>query len=308
MSVQVAVIGLGAIARKAHLPVLAALPDVEVVGLVSRSGRGVDELAAQYRFPVRARTLDEVIRLRPDAALVLTSSETHAEIACRLLEAGVDVYVEKPMALDLGAARAMAGCARRSGRILMAGFNRRYAPLYRTLRSLFAGSGPSLGHLAKHRDELDRKDPSAFAVWDDVIHMIDLARWLMGDPVRVRAALERGAQGEFLGLSALFEYPDGRSATLSQSYRAGGVAERVELHGAGRSAWVEDMETLHVLQGGAEAVHRFPRWTGTLARRGFEGALGHFVECVRTREEPEQSPEDALRSHELAQAILDAAR
>lgn len=101
-----AVVGLGDIARKAHLPVLAARSDVDVVALVSRSGRGARELAAQYRFPVQATTLDQAIACRPTGALVLTASASHVEVTCRLLEAGIAVNLEKPMALDVaGAAR-----------------------------------------------------------------------------------------------------------------------------------------------------------------------------------------------------------
>lgn len=306
MPVTLAVIGLGDIARKAHLPVLATRADVTVVGLVSRSGQGAAELAAQYRFPVTAFTLDDVLQARPTAALVLSSSDSHPEIACRLLNAGVHVYVEKPMALDLEAARTMVACARENRRQLMVGFNRRYAPLYQEARRQFGDAPPATALLAKHRDEQDRFDSPAYAVWDDVIHLIDLSRWLMGEPIGVEAAVEVGSRGEFRALSALLRYPGGRSALLTQSYGAGGVTERLELHGGGRSVWVEEMETLRLLRGGVVESRQLPRWTGTLARRGFAAAMDAFLAAITGKAALLQSPEDALSSHELAQAILEA--
>lgn len=301
----VAVVGLGSIARRAHLPALAARTDVAVTGLVSRSGRGAAELAAEHRFPVTAWTLDQVLAHPPDAALVLTASAAHVEVASQLLEAGIPVYLEKPMALDLPGARRLTACADAAGLLLLVGFNRRYAPFYRAARE--AVPEPIVCSLAKHRDEAVRRDPPAFAVWDDVIHLIDLSRWYMGEPVEVRAAVRQDESGGFAALSALLAYGGGRSATVVQSYRSGGVTERVELHGGRTSARVDDLETLAVMRGDVEQVRRHGRWTGILDRRGFTAALDHFLDCVRTGRAPLQTAADALRSHELADATLAAA-
>jgi virulence factor len=304
--IPLAVLGLGDIARKAHLPLLAARSDVDVVGLVSRSGRGTAELAAQYRFPVQATTLDQVIALRPAGALVLTTSESHPELACRLLEAGIAVYLEKPMALDVAGARLVAACAQRTGLPLMLGFNRRYAPFYQQMKGLFPDQAAGQCYLLKTRQTGSQQQSPASAVWDDVIHLIDLSRWLMGDPQRVHAAIQRGSDGEFAGLNALLEYPNGRSATLAH-IRAGGVQERVELYGAGLAARVEDLEVLQIQQSGITETHTHDPWISTLTKRGFPFAMDHFLDCLRNGHLPGQSAQDALQSHELAQTILDTA-
>lgn len=146
-----AVVGLGDIAQKAHLPVLAARSDVDVIALANRRGQDIAALAALYRFPLQATTVDQVITLRPAAALVLTASESHAALTCRLLEAGIAVYLEKPMALDVVGVRAVTDCARRTGQLVMVGFNRRYAPLYRRLAELFPNQTAGQCHLVKAR-------------------------------------------------------------------------------------------------------------------------------------------------------------
>ncbi len=307
MRTTIAVLGLGDIARKAHLPALAARSDVDVIALASRSGRGATDLAATHRFPLRATTVDEAIALRPMGALVLTASESHAALACRLLEAGIAVYLEKPMALDLTGARLIADCARRTGNLLMVGFNRRYAPLYLRLKELFPEGTAGQCQLVKARQAGEPAQSPAVAVWNDVIHLIDLSRLLMGDPERVHATVQRDADGAFAGLSALLSYAGGRSAALVQPVRGGGVRERVELDGAGVSAWVEELDALRVQRGGVTETHTFDPWTPTLTRRGFTAALDQFLDCLRTGRAPAQSAQDALQSHELAQAILDAA-
>jgi virulence factor len=303
-----AVLGLGKIAQRAHLPVLAGRSDVDVVALVSRSGLGVAELAAMYRFPIQATTVDQVIAYRPAGAIVLTASESHAELTCRLLEAGIGVYVEKPMALNVVDARLMLECAHRTGQLLMVGFNRRYAPMYQQLKGLFPDQIAGQCHLVKTRQAGEHMQSPVVVVWDDVIHLIDLSRWLMGDPQHVHASLQHGPEGEFAGLSVLLQYQGGRSATLVQAVRAGGVRERVELYGASMSAWVEDLEMLHVQRSGITEIHTHEPWTVTLIKRGFTTALAHFLDCLRDGHPPIQSAQDALKSHELAQTVLDVAR
>jgi virulence factor len=304
--ITLAVLGLGDIARKAHLPVLAARPDVDVMALVSRSGNGAAELAAQYRFPIQATTLDQVIARRPTGALVLTDSESHPELTCRLLEAGIAVYLEKPMALDVAGARSVAACAQRTGQPLMVGFNRRYAPFYQRMKGLFPGQTAGQCHLLKTRQTGVQKWSPTTAVWDDVIHLIDLSRWLMGDPQQVHATIQSGSEGDFAGLNVLLEYLNGRSAIISH-IRAGGVLERVEMYGADVSARVEDLDVLQTRRGGITETHTHDPWSSTLTRRGFPSALDHFLNCLRTGQPPVQSAQDALKSHELAQLILDAA-
>jgi|SRR5450755_355436 virulence factor len=304
--ITLAVLGLGDIARKAHLPVLAARSDVEVVALASRSGSGAAELAAQYRFPIQATTLDQVIASRPAGALLLTESGSHPELTCRLLEAGIAVYLEKPMALDVAGARAVAASAQRTGQLLLVGFNRRYAPLYQQMKEVFPGQAAGQCHLLKTRQTGVQKQSPTTAVWDDVIHLIDLSRWLMGDPQQVHATIRSGSEGEFAGLNVLFEYLGGRSATLAH-IRAGGVQERVEVYGEGVSVRVEDLEVLQTQRGGIMETRTHDPWSSTLTKRGFTSALDHFLTCLRSGHPPVQSVEDALKSHELAQTILDAA-
>jgi virulence factor len=304
--ITLAVLGLGDIAKKAHLPVLAARSDVDVVALVSRSNSGAAELAAQYRFPIQASTLDQVIACRPAGALVLTESGTHPELTCRLLEAGIAVYLEKPMAMDVAGARLVTACAQRTGQLLMVGFNRRHAPFYQQMKELFPGQTAGQCHLLKTRQTDFQKRSPTTAVWDDVIHLVDLSRWLMGDPQQVHATIQCGSEGEFAGLTALFEYLNGRSATLAH-IRAGGVQERVEMYGADVSARVEDLEVLQTQRGGVMETHTHDPWASTLTKRGFTSALDHFLNCLRNGLPPTQSAQDALKSHELAQLILDAA-
>jgi predicted dehydrogenase len=107
--VRVAVIGLGRMGV-AHAAVLSMLPDTTVAGAVdSQRGAGRRLHGMGFHIPV-SRTLDELLAGGPvDAAWVCTPPDSHLAVARRCLEAGVAVFVEKPLAHSLADARALAG-------------------------------------------------------------------------------------------------------------------------------------------------------------------------------------------------------
>src|SRR3984893_19263458 len=171
--ITLAVVGMAEIAQKAHLPVLAVRSDVEIVALASRSNHHAAELVARHRLPAQAATFDQIIALRPAGALVLSASRSHADLACRLLEAGIAVYLEKPMALDVASARTVAECADRTGQLLMVGFNRRHAPLYQQLQALFPDQRAGQCRLLKTRQRGGQTPTPSYPVWDDYVPQID---------------------------------------------------------------------------------------------------------------------------------------
>ncbi|CAM5503859.1 hypothetical protein STANM309S_02815 [Streptomyces tanashiensis] len=98
---KVGCIGLGDIAQKAYLPVLGTLPDVEL-HLQTRTPATLERVADTLHLPAERRhtDLDSLISAGLDAAFVHASTAAHAEIAGRLVEAGVPTYVDKPLAYE----------------------------------------------------------------------------------------------------------------------------------------------------------------------------------------------------------------
>ncbi|HWI51515.1 MAG TPA: Gfo/Idh/MocA family oxidoreductase [Symbiobacteriaceae bacterium] len=292
----VGVVGLGSIARKAHLPVLAVHPGVEIIGLASRTGTQVEALASQYRLNLVARTFQEVLAVKPQAAYLLSATEAHPEQAIALLNAGIAVYMEKPLANDLQSAQSIVTAA--AGRTLMVGFNRRYAPAYRRAKELFAGRPPELVQITKHRNEPHPEWDARRIVMDDAIHIIDLARFFGGD-LKLQASHSRR------GLTVAQCSAGDTLVQLSQSYGAGAPTERVELHGGGLTVIVEEMERLTVRENGKERVEQlFGSWTLTLEKKGMAGATEHFLTCLRTGAQPDTSAAEAYKTQGLAEAIL----
>jgi len=128
----VAVVGSGAFGRN-HLRVLreleAASEGVALAAAVDPDTARAEEATKQYRIPVFA-TIEELLKadLKLDAAIVAVPTVKHHEVAATLLDAGLDLLVEKPLATNLAEADDLIARSERGGRILQPGHLERFNP------------------------------------------------------------------------------------------------------------------------------------------------------------------------------------
>lgn len=113
-----------------------------------------------------------------DAAFVHTATESHIEIIEKLLNNNIHVYVDKPISYSYEDSIRVSNLAKEVNKILMVGFNRRFAPMYSNLKNY---GTPSVIKLEKNRVN-SPKDPVVF-VLDDFIHVIDTLRFLMDEEI-----------------------------------------------------------------------------------------------------------------------------
>lgn len=301
---QIAVIGLGNIARKAYLPILGNLQGLDILPS-SRSETATREIQAQYRLPRGAADLAEVIHQRPQAAFVLTPKETHFEIVRQLLEADIDVFVEKPATLHSADTRALAELAERRSRVLMVGFNRRFAPLHIRARELMGNRRISLGVFEKHRAAGSNTDLAEHIV-QDTIHQIDLLRFYCGEGKVISTSCQT-QQGNVLSASSMVALENGGTAILATCLRAGAWQERYSLHGSNQSILIDAFERLRLVSTNEERTWRenyASKWKTNLEGRGFTGQIDHFLACVLKREQPQTSGHDSVRTQQLVEDMI----
>lgn len=305
---SVAILGGGGIARKAYLPLLRTWPQVRIVGLFSRTQKTVDEVCADWQIDFGTTELEALLARRPQAAFVLTAIPSHAPLARALLEAGVDVYVEKPATESSTATRELADLAKTDGRILMVGFNRRHALLYRQAREIFAGHRLRMCVIEKHR-------PSAYHVslynnyLDDTIHQIDLLRFFRGEARPNHTSFEM-RDGKLVGALSVATLETGGLGVILTSLQAGAWQERATLYGDGLTVEVNAFRELRVKYPQREEVYgldRPGRWVPELVERGFHGAVKNFFECVRDRRIPEPDGYEAAQTQALVEALVTVA-
>jgi predicted dehydrogenase len=314
-----AVIGGGAVAERVHLPALARCSGIDATVVVDTSAERARQVADQFGVPQIATDYHDVIG-RVDAAIIGLPHHLHAPVAVDLLNAGIPVLVEKPMALTPEECDSMIEASAKSGAVLAVGLLRRCSPSLRWVKhALDAGMLGRVNSFDLSEGAVYRwpvASPSMFraegggVLADAGAHVLDLAIWWFGDH---RAFVYRDdAMG---GVEA---------DCLLELEMANGVRGRVEL------SRTRDMRNSCIITGERGAIEVGTktdsivtvRWADevALAARGaagdrpsptnlvdlFEPQLRQFVSAVRGGEPPLVSGVEARRSIELLSACYRA--
>ena len=293
---RVAMVGLGDIARKAYLPVLAATPDLDL-HLVTRDPRTLAELGDRYRTSGRHRDAASAITAGLDAAFVHAATSAHPALVSEFLAAGVPVYVDKPLATDLATCERLVGMARDARCSLMVGFNRRHAPLYADL------AGRSRDMIVMQKNRARSPDGARRVAYDDFIHVADTLRFLFPCEVQ-RTAIEVRVSGGELEHIMLILSGDGQVAIGMMNRMSGADEETLEVMGGGAKRTVVDLAQF-VDHGAPNAVTRRPDWRSATWMRGIDQICDRFLRAVREGEH--LCACDALASHALCEEVVAAA-
>ncbi len=177
--IRVAVVGAGEFGRN-HVRVWRELPGVELVGDCRHRCRPRRKNGRGIRARAPSATNGTFSPENIDAVSLAVPTREHARVGCRLLEAGLDVLVEKPMAASLDEADALIAAAKRAGRILQIGHVERFNPAVVAVGPIV--SRPMffevhrLGIFSPRSLDVD-------VVYDVMIHDLDILLSLVNAPV-----------------------------------------------------------------------------------------------------------------------------
>jgi len=236
-----------------------------------------------------------------DAVFVHTSTATHYQVVSELLNAGVHVCVDKPLAENIQDAERLIELAARKNLTLMVGFNRRFAPLYQSLKSQLSGAA-SL-RMDKHRADSVGPGDLRFTLLDDYLHVVDTALWLGGGNAHLDSGtLLANEQGEMVYAEHHFSI-NHLQITTAMHRRAGSQREWVQAVTDGALVDITDMREWRE-ERGQGVVHRpVPGWQSTLEQRGFAGCARHFIECVQNQTIPETAGEQAIMAQRIVEKL-----
>jgi predicted dehydrogenase len=175
--VRVAVVGAGEFGRN-HARVYRELTDVELVGIVDARAEHGAKIATEFSTTFIPDI--ESLAGRVDAVSLAVPTVEHARVGCQLLELGIDVLVEKPMAASLAEADALLSAASRNGRVLQVGHLERFNPAITAVM-------PVLNHplyFEVHRlGVFTPRSLDIDVVYDVMIHDLDILLALVDAPV-----------------------------------------------------------------------------------------------------------------------------
>ncbi len=233
-----------------------------------------------------------------DGVVVCINGEVHPGIVRDCLDADVDVFVEKPLALTAGECDEIADYADKAGRFVMIDHQKRRSLAYG--RALDIARSPEFGRITMietkmHGHEYDNLF-NCMMEWQ--IHNIDIVRAFCGNVKNIDARMCRLAENR-ASIAVLLEFENGSVGTLNWGSEAGWgrFCERVEVVGSNhRGVIVENVrDVIEYYQD--TSTEWAPNWIPVVESQttnidGYIGNLKHFIDCVKTRTEPVPNARD----------------
>lgn len=339
--VRIGVIGTSWFADAFHLPLFAELADeAELSAICGRNEERAKEMADKYHIPKVFTDYKELLASDlVDGVVLVTPDDLHYPMAMEAIRRNLPVFCEKPLSYSLREAREMREAARSAGLVTLVDHTYRWEPVYVYVRQLLQEGRIGKIHRAlfhylaggaRNKSDAWRYDASRSngALGDLGSHMIDLARFLIGDIVEVDARLDVHLPHESdIALTApndlaslIVRFADGETGEIvaSRVDRRKGQLQRVELHGSEGSIITECTLTNWQIRcfSGEELEEEILEIPDTGGSPTIEDLIHHFtthdvgprlfVRSILGDATPEPTFDDGYRVQQVIQAAVDS--
>jgi predicted dehydrogenase len=321
--IRIGMVGAGAIAQIAHLPVLRKMKGVEIVGICDSDGAKARALAQRMGVAAWYTDIEELLEFGGcDAVVISTPNHLHEAHSIAALAAGAHVVSERPLALNSAGIQKVLKAAEKAKRHVLVAMNHRFRADVQAVHKFIAGG--ELGELATirtgwhifraARHQLgwrSRRSESGGGVLMDLgLPMVDLAIWIAGRPAIERVSAWTHGAGQVDEIAAVQLYcENGVNIFCDVSWRHVGDGERfwLDVQAARGSASIAPFRVFKEMHGNAVDVTP----TGAVGRehqfsQSYRSEWAYFLAGVRgeVRLVP---PEDQVRLHKVIEAIYRSA-
>lgn len=339
---KIGIIGVGGISE-AHIPAYLKNPNVELYAFCDINEERLNMMAEKYNITRKFTDMHEMLKLGEiDAVSVCTWNSAHAPCAIAALNAGKHVLCEKPMAMSAAEAMEMKAAAEKNGKLLMIGFVRRYGDdcavlkdfigndyfgdIYYTKANYLRRNGNPGGWFG------DKSRSGGGPLIDLGVHVIDLVRFLLGNPKPVSAY---GATFHKLGnrnelkdrkgyysasatdndkcdvedmVSALIRFDNGAVLDVEASFSLNIKTDigKIELFGEKGGAKLDPELEMYTVINGRMADVSLNSKTGFGDFFGNE--IAHFVDCILNGTTCVSPANDGVEIMKILEAIYESAR
>ncbi len=320
---EIAVVGIGGWGKNLARN-YSQLPNAKLRYICDRDTKKLDQARAQYPG-TRMTTEFSDLLADPElqAIVIATNGPSHYALAKQALEAGKDVYVEKPFTLDVGHAEDLIKIADERKRVLMVGHLLEYHPVVLRLRDMIKnGEFGTVHYIYAQRLNLGTVRSDENALWNFAPHDISVILYLLGlEPSDVSARGQCYLQKDIEDVVFLSLNFDNRAmAHVHVSWLDPHKVRKITVVGSRKMAVFDDLEgteKLRVYDKGAQVSTDYDSFAEYVSLRFGDILMPyiklteplrlecqHFVECVKSRRTPVSDGRDGLR----VVKVLDAAQ
>ncbi|WP_342360916.1 Gfo/Idh/MocA family oxidoreductase [Terrarubrum flagellatum] len=333
--VKLAVIGAGLIGKR-HAEHAAADPAADLVAIVDPTPAG-RELAAVLSAKWFASFAEMIAVDRPEGVIIATPNQIHVKNGLEAVAAGIPAIVEKPIADDVADGAGLVEAAEKAGAPLLVGHHRRYNPMIQKAKEII-DSG-RLGRvltlhgqfwLMKPDDYFDvgwRREKGAGPILLNLIHDVDLFRYLCGDVISVQAHESNAVRGNAVEETAviLLRFANGVLGTVNVSDSV--VAPwSWEMTTGENPAYPQQDQSCYMIGGthGSLTIPQLEVWSNAGKRSWWEplqrervpftpedplrAQIRHFCDVIRNGAEPVVSGREGLNTLKVIEAVKESAR
>ena len=331
---RIAVIGAGMFGRR-HVETLSNEPlctPVAIADPMPEAAAFAKERGLAY-FAEHETLLDEI---RPDGVIIAAPNALHAPVGLACAARKVPMLVEKPVAETVEAAEALVAAAARTGTPMLVGHHRRYNPIIEKAREIVQGGG--IGRLTAvtglwlvkkpdpYFDVAWRRQPGGGPILINLIHDIDMLRFIAGEITAVTAFTASAARG----------FPVEDSAAIALRF-ANGAVGTMTISDAVAAPWNWELTSREyamyapadencLMFAGTEGALTVPKlelwrypgakgWTSPLARESLGAPpadpqarqIHHFCQVIRGAARPRIDGADGTRTLAATLAVKRAA-
>jgi len=325
--VKLALVGCGNVAQVVHLPVLEHMPDVEIVAVVDPDRRKAQAVAARGNVPTSFTSLEALlaspISETLDAVDICTPTDTHLPLAKQAMEAGKDVFVEKPIARTAKEAKEMVECATKYGRKLMVGMNNRFRPDTMLLKTFIekkelgkifyikSGWLKQQADVAKWQQQQAKSGGGV--ILDLGIVMLDMALWLLNYPEveTVSAATYKQYTKTVEDSAAIFARLKGDvtfTTEISWTFQREGDFFYCNVFGDDGAAFINPLKVMKRVHG--SLINLTPAKSQTpvmLYKKSYENELRYFINSIKGIVPMISTGEEAAKRMTVVEAIYRSA-
>ena len=295
--IKIGIIGSGDIAQKAYLPIINRR-DADL-HYFARNSNVASSIAREYGIKNIHSSIDSLINAGVKGAFVHTSTDSHFEILTKLLSNGIHVYVDKPVTYDYPSSKQLFELAHAHSARLMVGFNRRYAPAYKSLRQL---QNINMIIMQKNRNALPGEIRTF--IFDDFIHVVDTLLYL--SPTSEHSLTVSGLvrNGLLYHVVVQLTFPNGLAAIGIMNRDSGTTEEKLEIFTSNGKWQVNNVTDTVIYRDKEETKLGIDDWESTLVKRGFDQIVDEFLSGLNGDSFPVQLP-DPLITHRVCEEIVE---
>ena len=311
--IRAAFIGAGGRGQGAHYPSVDRLEGVSIEAVSELDESRMQTVVEKYNIPRSFKDYREMLEsVELDAVYVIMHERWVTPIAIDCMNAGKHIVVEKPPGMNSHETQQMLDAAVSNDVYCMVGYQRRYAAVTQEAMRLVRERGPATLAMGEFHKPGDPDKDNMESLWNDVCHVTDLVRYMIGSEVKevtaYQDAQENGAKNVFNGL---IRFANNAIGIVSGNRCSGGRVLRAELHGRGVGCYMMHMpEQIEICENGKDRrIAKGSELTGTdhADVPTYEGILAmhqHFLDCIKDGQIPCSDIRDVIHTSHLVEQLM----